>query len=125
MRFDNLQSDPAAVRQKHIKCGESRVELGALFAGFQVAVEETLDGAQALVHGFAGQAAPARGGRLVATPPGRPLLPDRSFHVSATRAASRKERAVSERSVTSLPTLAPRRRATVQQLTTPSTAPTC
>ena len=42
------------------------MEFGALFAGFQVAVEEALDGAQALVHGFPGEAAAAGGGGLVA-----------------------------------------------------------
>ncbi|MEY9996864.1 hypothetical protein ABIE67_008896 [Streptomyces sp. V4I8] len=42
------------------------MEFGALFAGLQVAVEEPLDGTEALVHGFPGEAAPAGRGGLAA-----------------------------------------------------------
>lgn len=48
-RWSQERAEAAArstsVGSQHIECRESRVEFGALFAGLQVAVEETLDGA--------------------------------------------------------------------------------
>jgi hypothetical protein len=54
------------VDPQNVKGRKRHVESGALFAGFQVAVEYPLDGAQALVDGLPRQTARAGGDRLVA-----------------------------------------------------------
>ena len=64
-RAGTSQSVPSAGSQD-VHCRQRHVQFGALFPGLQVAVEEPLDGAQALVEGLAGQAPAACGAALVA-----------------------------------------------------------